>query len=269
MIGIHAYLTDGFYEMARVFLISLATQNGNGLPVCLTTRGLTEDQVSGLRALYPGAMIDNEPIDFLGMSKRAGVPISVIKSYKETIERKYITNTSRVWKLMIAGDDRVKAVYNVLFNNTEVMFDGLVHFDIDTLFRGDISELLMMAREYDAALKLRSKHKVMKARITIDCMVLANNQRVKAWMEDWIRIIDSVPPLERPVGFGQSSCWLAFQMHEKRMNCVQLPLRYGLPGRNKLHDVIWCGNVHKLTKAECTMVFKNEHERLTSGGDNG
>jgi hypothetical protein len=80
-------------------------------------------------------------------------------------------------------------------------------------------------------------------------------------MEEWMKNIDAVPPQQRPIGFGQSSCWEAFQNHREQLTWDKLPLEYGLPGRNKTNDKIWTGNVHKLRKDECVGVFEQEFLR--------
>ena len=111
-------------------------------------------------------------------------------------------------------------------------------------------------------LKLRRKINPIKARITIDVMVLRATDSVHIWLKNWKEIIDAMHPLNRPVGFGQSSCWEAFVRAEKDgLKALKLPLKYGLPGRNKPDDVIWCGNVHKLKKDDCAIMFRKEFEQ--------
>lgn len=268
MIYVHTYLTDGFFDMAKVFLESYVVA-GNKLPVIIDSRGLSRGQVEELGGYSSVARINNEPLDWEALELKTGLNLSDLRQYKRQIESTYITPNSRVWKLLFAGDDRVKAVRKLLFQpETYQLYApcqpiGLAHFDADTLFRADITrELIKMLCSHDASLKLRPNIKPIKARITIDCMILKACDAVKNFMDTWISIIDSVHPTFRPVGFGQSSCWSAYRMHHDHMSTATLPLKYGLPGRNAAQDVIWTGNIARLAKDDCVSMFRKELQNL-------
>lgn len=265
---VHAYLTNGFLEMAKVFLRSLHVAMGNSTPyVWLDTRGLTAVECENLRTYYADGMLHivNRAIPMKDWAARAGVPVKKLKVYKEQCEGRFVSHKNRVWKLMTAGDDRVQALYDLIWNpmkddmpDWDIPPKFVAHFDIDTLFRKPLTGLPKMMREADIWLKLRRGHPTLKARITIDTLFLNGADNVRAFFDRWRYHIDRKQPPERPVGWGQASCWHAFTEVESKLNYATLPLKYGLPGRNNPDDVIWTGNVHKLTKDDCVKLFNKE-----------
>jgi hypothetical protein len=228
-----------------------------------------KSQIEELQSLWRPLVIEEIPIDFEEMSARSGFSIAELIGFKDHIESNYISYGTRAWKLMIAGEDRVDRVYKILLSSylNDGRIDGMVHFDIDTLFRGNIHELIKMVVTHDLGLKLRRNHKVVKARITIDCMTINNNYRTREFFRTWLEQIRKVHPKDRPVGFGQATCWGAYEHLKENLDIQRLPLKFGLPGRNNNEDVVWCGNVHKLKKDDCVTMFRNEMQRLKASGE--
>jgi hypothetical protein len=279
---IHSYLTNGFVPMAEVFLKSLHKVMGTAAPlVWLDTRSLKDTDMQRLRLCYPEERLHivNRVIIMEDWARRAGVDVPTLKKYKRQCEQRYVSHKNRVWKLMTAGDDRVQALDDVLWRMQDKPLKELpdwglplpafvAHFDIDTLFRRPLEGLPEMMQQADIWLKLRPGHPTLKARITIDCIFVKGSNAVRKFFDRWRYHINRVPPPQRPVGWGQASCWHAFVEVAERLNYAALPLEYGLPGRNKPDDVIWTGNVHKLEKAACVKLFKKElkHGPYNSAG---
>lgn len=263
---IHAYLTNGFLKMAKIFLLSLYATNKNNVPyVWLDTRGLTLDECVDLRACYPKGRLHivNKPVPMENWAMRANVSVQELETYKHQCEQQFVTNKNKVWKLMTAGDDRVNALSNVIWGKQdlpewEITPKFFAHFDIDTLFRKPLTEFHGMMEKADIWLKLRVGHPTVKARITIDMLLLNGADNVRTFFNHWIYHINRVDPPNRPIGFGQTSCWLAFEEMESYLNYKVLPLKYGLPGRNNVDDIVWTGNVHKLKKKDCVELFNKE-----------
>ena len=271
---VHAYLTNGFYEMAKVFLASLDRVQGSSAPlVWLDARGLTMAEIQGLYGCYdPDRLFVNElnlPIKV--WAAQAGVSVADMKEYKRQCEQRFVSNRNKVWKLMTAGDDRVARLYDILWPQPDMVYNlkgkmpwwgtkvsYVAHFDIDTLFRRPLQGIPALLGEHDIWLKLRPNHKTLKARITIDCMLIRPTKGVRKFFDRWRHHINRVEPAHRPIGWGQASCWYAFQDVINELDYAKLPLEYGLPGRNHPDDVIWTGNVHKLAKADCVKLFKRE-----------
>ena len=268
---VHAYLTNGFVEMAKVFLKSLHTVMGPAAPlVWLDTRSVSAVQQAQLREQYdPDRLhIVNRPIPMAEWADRAGTAVAQLKQFKRECEGRFVSHKNRVWKLMTAGDDRVQALYDLMWGmearprkeqpDWDTIPSFVAHFDIDTLFRAPLEGLPAMMDKANIWLKLRPGHPTVKARITIDCIFLRGTDDVRKFFDRWRHYINRGPPPKRPVGFGQSSCWQAFTEVSEHLKYAKLPLKYGLPGRNAQEDVIWTGNVHKLAKNDCVKLFKKE-----------
>lgn len=270
---VHTYLTNGFVEMAKVFLKSLYfVHKKTPIFVWLDTRGCNENDIRGLKQCYPDSMlyINNMQLPLEEWSKKAGLSVDLMKKYKNECEQIYINKDNKVWKLMTAGDDRVKRLYDILWPSEEFLgkhghipnFNYIAHFDIDTLFRKRFSEVIKyMMRNIDIWLKLRPNSKVVKARITIDCIFVKPTKNIQDFFNKWIYHIDRVSPIERPVGWGQASCWHAFEEFKDKINYAKLPLEFGLPSRNDEDDYIWTGNIHNLRKDDCVKMFEMELDR--------
>lgn len=268
---VHSYLTSGFVNMAEVFLLSLNYVYGNNAPlVWLDTRGLKPQAVEKLKEAYPRERIHivNKKLPLRPWAKEAGVPPKLFKQYKRECEQKFVSNKNRAWKLKTAGDDRILALHNLMFYpreldlpNWDAMPKFIAHFDIDTLFRKTMDDIPDLMSKADLWLKLRPENPVVKARITIDVLLIRPTDRVFKFFNDWRNWINRVPLKDRPVGYGQTSCWHAFEQNKGRLNFDTLPLTYGLPGRNKDSDFIWTGNKHNLAKADCVKLFKKELDK--------
>jgi hypothetical protein len=273
---IHSYLTNGFFEMAKVFLRSLLVAVGSNAPyVWLDTRGLTADECAELYQCYTKGMlyVSNRPIPMKEWAQRANMPVKRLRRFKTECENFYVTQTNRVWKLMTAGDDRVQALYDIVWGMAD-RSEGpdwtqqpkfIAHFDIDTLFRRPLVGLPAMMEQANIWLKLRPSHSTVKARITIDMILLNGADDVRLLFDKWRYQINRIPPAERPVGWGQASLWYAFKGVQKRLKYKTLPLEYGLPGRNHDGDIVWTGNVHKLDKRDCVKLFKKELKSIVNG----
>jgi hypothetical protein len=265
--------------MGKVFLDSLATVMKDAAPLMwLDTMGCQPHEVDELKNYYPRERLHivNRKLPMRDWAAQIGIPLGELKEYKRQCEQRYVSNKNRVWKLMVAGDHRVKSLRRLLFMpdliphkdtpdwDTTVNF--VAHFDIDTLFRRPLNRIPEMMEKADIWLKLRPNNPIVKARITIDVILVKPTDRVRDFFNRWVHYINRIPPKQRPLGYGQTSCWLAFEEVKDRLNYASLPLPFGLPGRNKPSDIIWTGNKHKLRKDDCAKMFAKELENAKSIG---
>jgi len=213
---INAYFTDGFFDWAKLFIESFAFYNGYDYKMILHTKDLKNKQIKKLYDLYENLEVRNSKIDWKSLEKRSGLNAGELDKFKKTTENKKVNKNIRVWKLMIAGDDRVKTIYELLKELPEG--EHVAHFDIDTFVTGDLSNLLEFVKKNDFCTKyriekqIRRKGKVFRPnRATlIYFMGFTVNERSKKFMETWIKYIDKVPPIERKKGYGQTSCYYAY-----------------------------------------------------------
>ena len=268
----HTYYTAGMHELAKVFVESFCYYHvDDAVRLVVHGMGITPEMQADLESRYPFITVFPEPLDSYieHWADQCGVPVKRLKAWRRQIEHGYVTQESRVWKLLTAGGHRVECVGRMVKSYQRPESDIIiVHFDIDTLFRGSILPLEQEMEGYHVGLKLRPTINPVKARITIDVMALRAFDTTIMWLDMWANFIQETPPMERPIGFGQATAWRAYEYTHQVCDFkdLTLPLKYGLPGRNKPDDVVWCGNVHKLTKDDCVAVFKDELARLKAEG---
>lgn len=261
---IHAYLTDGFFDMALVFLKSLRKTNGYRHDVVLSTRNLAADQVDFLYNAYTNLTIENERLDYRYMSRVSSTPIDVLLRYKRETENGYITPENKIWKLMIAAEDRPIALRSVV--NRYSVFSPILHFDIDTLFLRNISEGFELAADNDLCLLYRPNFHVVKGRVTISTIGLSATPAVLEFLNLWISYIKKLSPRERPVGYGQTSFYYALQELKHKLRVHTFNHRWGYPGKknNEQDNFVWSGAIHKMKKKECVKFFKSTMLEETS-----
>lgn len=260
---VHSYLTNGMFELGKIFLKSLRATSGIKFPVILSTRELSEEQIEELVALYPNMEVHNGFFKYEEMAKAAGVSVEQLKEYKREVESKHVTRRNKVWKLMVAAEDRPASLGELLFLEDGVNVP-IAHFDIDTLFRKDITPIIQDAYDYDCCLLLRLSHPNVKARITISTMTWKANEATFELFSKWMHYLEIVPPRERPIGYGQTSLWLAYRDMVDNVKCKKLSKDWGYPGKtsNGENNFVWSGAVHKLTKTDCAKLFNSELEAI-------
>lgn len=256
---IHAYFTDGMFELAKNFLKSLYMTNGDTFHVMLSTRDLQKEQIEELYELYPSLHVENKMIDMEKFAFRAGVNVETLYKYKEDVEKNYVNNQNKVWKLMIAAEDRPRSLYDLLLRG-EGTNSPIYHFDIDTIFVKDITPMIAIATRHDCCLLLRPHNPSIKARITISTMFWRRTPAVLKFFDRWMHYLDIMPPPMRPIGYGQTSCWYAYEEVKEELDCHKLSTEWGYPGKkmNKDSNYVWSGAVHKMKKTD----FVKEIERL-------
>jgi hypothetical protein len=271
---VHAYLTDGFFELAKTFVESYFLFND--IPMHLDTRGLTEEQCLDLVKIVnnkapEGALtLSNRSIDYNDLSQKTGINVPTLKRYKSEVENRFglpaneLDMDAKVWKLLHAGEARIKAMYAQLKQR-----DAVIQFDIDTLFRGNISVLKQLAERFDFAAKIRLGN-TPKIAISIGLVIYQNTRATCRWIDQWLSIIDSVPPVQRPLGFGQISCYNAFQVHKDNLKYIDLIKnypRFGIPWTNGPTDLIWTANTHGVPKSAYAQGFRDEIKRLKNASN--
>lgn len=267
---IHAYFTDGFFDWAKFYLETLRYYNNLLYPVVFNTVGLTDGQQRELLSLYPsGLTILNERLNLSLFSQRANIPMERVAQYKKECECKFVDSTNRVWKLMTAGEDRVKALNNIMAQYHLHDF-YVLHTDIDVYFRGSLSPLFREVSYCDIALRFRPKINPIKARMSIGLMGLRMNTKTFGFMGEWVRQIEKVPAQHRQIGYGQISCWEAYKntRHDKII-WGNLPKAYGSHGKTKNNQKLWSGNIHNMGKREVLRWFRKDFEKRKKQEEGG
>lgn len=210
---IHSYFTNGFFDWSKLFIESFAYFNGTDHKIILDTRDLKENQVKELENLYPDIKIRNLKLNWDELEKISDTSKKELEDYKWKIENKKVNEDIKIWKLLISGDYRVKALNSLINELSEG--ENLVHFDIDTYIDGDLSKMFDFVKDHDFCVRFRTKRPpkdVFKENKAVQngVMGFTVNDKTREFMKKWISHIDNVPPLERHKGFGQTSCYYAY-----------------------------------------------------------
>jgi len=235
---IHSYLTNGFFPWAKIFLESYKFHNGEENRIILSTRDLTNKQILRLNRAYSNLEVRNQFFNINKMAKKAGVTTKKLLRLKKEVEEIHVTQKNKVWKLMIAADDRVKSIIEVMKDYQDE--DYMLHTDIDMYVRAPLTNLFNFIMDHDISIRLRLKSKPSrKTMIGVQGYRLCN--KTIKFLETWIKYVDDIIPKNRPLGYGQTSCWYAYEDFKDKVKWGSIPRRYIAP-QMKDTDIIWSAN---------------------------
>lgn len=256
---VHAYLTNGFFPWAKLFLESFRYHNGIDTPIILTTRGLIDVQVDELNNIYTNIRVDNSDFDINVFCKKSGLDKKTLLRYKKEVETKHVTQLNKVWKLMIAGDDRIKSVYDVVKEHTDSSHKHLLHFDIDMYIRASLAKLFKFVRLHDISMRLRLNRNLNR-KVMIGVQGYKTNEASLDFLNKWIKYIDNVKPVKRHLGYGQTSCYYAYRDVEGMYKWGDIPLKY-IAARMDKSDIIWSANTSK-GKTENLRLYRKDFKKI-------
>jgi len=260
---IHAYLTNGFFPWAKLFLESLKYHHGEEYPVVLSTRDLVGLKIEELHSSYGNLEVINKSFNIPKMAKRAGVSKETLLKYKKQIETSHVTQANNVWKTMIADDDRIKDIYQMIqtYRHQEYM----LHFDVDMYFKKPIDELIELIKSNDISICLRLKSKPTR-RTQISVQGYKLSDLTIRFVEDWIKNIDEVPVFKRPFGHGQAACYYSYMKFKDQLSWGKVPKKFLSP-RMLATDVVWAANTKK-GKENTIEIFNKDFMEMKNGQTN-
>jgi hypothetical protein len=213
---IHAYFTDGYYPWGEFFTRTLKHSNGEDNKLILSTRNLQERKIKNLKNIYKNIEVINKDLNYTKLARRAGINEGLLMSYKNQTEITKVSDSNKVWKLMIAAEDRMKEVRSI--HNSLPEGECFLHLDIDTYIREPLDPLFELIRNNDFTTKFRiqkqmRRHGVLRFEnkaTLISVQGYTVNEKSKKFLDKWIEHLVKVPPPNRPKGFGQTSCYYAY-----------------------------------------------------------
>jgi len=235
---VHAYFTDGFYPWAEIFLKSFKLHHGSDMPIVFSTRDITTDQTNNLYNIYDNLQIKNSSLSIEDMCKISGLSKDKLLKFKKQVETVHVTNKNKIWKLMIAADDRVKSTFDVLKEYQHE--DYMLHFDIDMYFKSQITNLIEFVKEHDISIRLRLASKPSR-KTMIGVQGYKTGPIPLEFFKRWIKYIDDVAPKNRPLGYGQTSCYYAYEEIKDKCKWGSIPRKFISPKMSE-SDVVWSAN---------------------------
>jgi len=239
---LHAFLTDGLFDWAKLFVDSFRITNGFDTPIVLCTRNLTDTQVNELSSLQPNVIVKNEHIDLKKLSKEFGISYDELLKHKKQIEKVHITEEARIWKQYTSADQRIRSIYEVMKEHPEE--DYILHSDIDMYFRKPLTALYELMNANDISIRFRlhtttgDHRKVMGGLLGFKI-----NNKVFKFMERWEKYLDDVPIPKRKIGYGQTSLYYAYRDFKEDFKWGDIPGKYISPFM-KDDDVVWSANTY-------------------------
>lgn len=235
---IHSYFTDGFYPWAKLFLESFRHHNGDSIPIKLDAININKDQMKELYSVCNNLHIFEHIMDLEKVAAEHNIVYSNLLKQKKEIETLHITHRSKSWKLLIAGDLRVKAICSMLdkFPN-----DSILHFDIDTYIRADLNDLVSLVNNNDICVRFRLHKSAENRKVLISTMGYKNNKNSREFIKSWIDVIESIELKDRPIGWGQTSYYRAYLKCKDKYKWGDVPPEFAA-ARQLPTDKAWGGN---------------------------
>jgi len=238
---VHAFLTDGFFPWAELFIESFKYHNGEDIPIVLCTRNLSNKQIHKLYSLHNNITIENEKIDLKRLADKFGISYNRLLEYKHQVEKMHITAESKIWKQYTSADQRIRSIYETMKKYTDQ--DFIFHSDIDMYIRTDLTDLFNLIKDNDISIRFRLKastpRKVMGGLIGFKV-----NEEVFKFMERWEKYLNDVPIPKRKIGYGQSSFFFAYRDLKNNYKWGDIPQYYISPKMDQ-RDKIWSANTMK------------------------
>ena len=241
---IHSYFTEGYYDWAKLFVKSLKKSNGDGLDVVLSSRNLDEKRQDEMRSLYPNLLLLNKDLQYDKMAKRIGINKKTLLQYKNQVETIKVNKENKAWKLMIAAEDRLREILDVL----GLLNSPMLHVDIDTYVKKDITPILETIKANDFTTRWRIEKQIKREgyvryenRATLISVQGYGTPKGLTFLERWLEHLCKVPAIERPTGFGQTSCYRAYLDYKDVMSFGDVPPSFLSPQGNA-GGILWGAN---------------------------
>jgi len=254
---IHSYLTNGFYEWAKVFIQSFRLHNGSDMRIVLSTRDLKERQIKELYSLVDNIEIRNESLDLEKMSRSSGFTIERLVVLKKQIEEIHVTPESVIWKQFISVEDRYRnSIIDVMCDYKNE--DFLIHFDIDTYIIAPLDKLFNLVRSNDISIRFRPNSYISR-KVLGNLIGFRLGGKCDEFMDRWVHHIDAKPIKAKPAGYGQTSFYYAYLDTKDTYSWGDIPLEL-------FNGVVWTREPSARGKSQnlksCRKDFRSVCEKL-------
>lgn len=243
---IHSFLTDGFLDWNLLFLRSLKYHCKEKYKVILDSRNLSKEQIERIKKTYSNVKIKNKKINFKELSKRSGLSIQQLKNEKENIEhgKSKVEKKSIIWKQYLAVEQRYRnsIVETIKENMNE---DLIAHFDSDTFFRNSPEPIFDIFRKHDISTIFRERFWASndkKWKVTFGCLMgFKINEKIFTFFDNWIKQIDKFSLVDKPLGYGQTSFYLAYLETKDLYTWGNVPEKWVDKKTENKKAIIWPG----------------------------
>lgn len=255
----HTYFTDGYFGWGKLFVESFLHFNDmHDNFLVLSTRNLKEDKIDELKSLHENIFVYNKDLKYGEMAKRVNVDKQTLLAWKRRVEKEKVNKESKAWKLMVAAEDRLKEIREILTKHSP---KRLLHVDVDTYVRGSVTPIFDVIEQNQFTTRWRIDKQIRRDgfvkyenRATLISVQGYNGLEARHFLNRWIELLEEVPPAQRPTGFGQTTCYRAYLEFQDR------PFTWGQVGPEFLapqgfnEAILWGGN--KGNKGDTLKVYQ-------------
>jgi len=258
---IHTYFTDGFYGFGKLFIESFKKIHGEKDTIIATTRDLNDRNISNLEKIYKNLIVLNKNIDMSNLSKKSGFSVGKLKKLKKEIEfyKVHGAKENVLWKQFISVEDRYRnSIMEAMeYNHGE---KHMMHIDADSYIRKPLYPLFDIIENNDVSLIFRLYRKKDVKKIFGTLSGYAINSKSKMFMNKWKEVIDRIPLKNKPRGYGQSSCYYAYnELKDQNIKWGEIKEKY-VSSHLKDDLLIWSGN-HSRGKTKTIELFEKDFNK--------
>ena len=241
---IHSLFTDGYYPWAELFLESFKFYNGTNNLVILDAFDISSHQEEKLKSIYSNLVLNNHSLDLETISEKLGLSKQNLLKYKKELETNNVNDKNKILKMVIAADLRVTTLRNmmhewVLHPNTSPD-TYITNFDVDLYVKNSLDELFNFIEAHDISIRLRLKSKPNR-RTMIGIQGYKINEKSLNFLDNWLYQLRLVHPVDRSLGFGQTSCYYSYEEYKDKVKWGDVPRKFLSPQMNQ-DDFIWSAN---------------------------
>ena len=160
-----------------------------------------------------------------------------------------------VWKQYISVEDRYRnsIVEAMKYSQGE---EFMMHIDSDSYIRKSLDPLFNLIMKNDVTLIFRLDRPKLNRKIFGTLSGYKLGTKADLFMKTWIKHIDAIPLRKKPIGYGQTSCYLAYENLENSLKWGRIPKFWVKSDLNK-RSLIWSGN-HSRGKTKTARIFAKE-----------
>lgn len=252
---IHTYFTDGYYQFGKIFIKSFKKLHGETNRLVVTTRDLSEIQITELKTIYSNIIILNKKINMKRISKLAKKDVKTLLKYKRDTELGRLSKKNIVWKQYISVEDRYRdSILEAIQYAEGEKF--MMHIDADSYIEKNLEPIFDVIMKNDISLLFRL-HKAQLNRKIFGCLSgYKLGEKTFEFLECWKKYIDKIPLYNKPVGYGQKTCYLAYKELQRNIEWGHIPAKW-VSKKLKAETLIWVGNQGK-GKQKTIKIFENE-----------
>ena len=173
------------------------------------------------------------------ISKETSISTRLLKKYKWQVESRFVRSKSIIRKQFISVEDRYRNSLQEAFN---ICGDHVIHMDVDSFINQPLDPLFDIVQSSDVSLIFRL-NQTLRMKIFGCLMGFKFGLEAQTFLDTWRKHIDAVPLVKKPRGYGQTSCFLAYdELAHSDIRWGRIPNRFVHPRFNETALIVQGNN---------------------------